>query len=135
MMIWMPVVTTLSLLLCVSAPCDGAAIASAESLACSESDSVIGKWDMRTDFNGQPIFAIMTIVRDMEGGLMGAWTCIGHEHELIDVVYKEQRLTFECEMPEGHLLTFVGYVDADRIDGEWHSEIGVHPCEGNRRAG
>jgi hypothetical protein len=53
-------------------------------------EDITGEWEITTDFNGQEIFATLSISRKVDGSLIGKWG----PRELIDVRFEHGKLTF-----------------------------------------
>ena len=53
-------------------------------------EDITGEWEITTDFNGQEIFATLSISRKVDGSLIGKWG----PRELTDVRFEHGKLTF-----------------------------------------
>ncbi len=97
-------------------------------------DSIIGDWEMETEFQGDFIPAIMTLsVKDEK--LSGVWKSMDQEMEMIDLKFDGKNLSFKREMGQGgSTINFEGIVDGDEISGKFISPMGDgYECTGQRK--
>ncbi len=97
-------------------------------------DSIIGDWEMETEFQGDFIPAIMTLsVKDEK--LTGVWVSMDQEMEMIDLKFDGKNLSFKRTMGEGgDTINFEGIVNGDEIRGKYTSPMGgEYECTGHRK--
>ena len=109
--------------------------AAAPVMAVQEGDhpTVVGEWNMVTQFQGQEIPATMRISVE-DDKLVGVWISQGGEMELTDLTLEGDKLTFSRTMGRGgQALEFEGTVEGDEIKGEYASPMGgALVCTGTR---
>jgi hypothetical protein len=95
-------------------------------------ESVVGEWEMVTDFQGQEISATMTITIE-DGELVGVWTSQGQDMPMHEIGLDGDTLTFNRSMGQGGAtLAFVGTVEGDEIKGAWSGQMGELSVTGKR---
>lgn len=97
-------------------------------------DSIIGDWEMTTEFQGSFIDAVMTL-SVKEGKLTGVWVSMDQEMEMIDLKFDGKNLNFKREMGQGgDTINFEGIVNGDEISGKYISPMGgEYECTGQRK--
>jgi hypothetical protein len=95
-------------------------------------ESVVGEWEMVTDFQGQEISATMTITIE-DGEMVGVWTSQGQDMPMHEIDLDGNTLTFNRSMGQGGAtLAFVGTVEGDEIKGTWSGQVGELSVTGKR---
>jgi hypothetical protein len=95
--------------------------------------SLVGEWNMKTEFSGQMIEATM-IISEEDGALSGKWFSMGHEMELSALEFDGRKLSFKRSIGSGQDMTYVGTVQGDRITGQYNGVFGDLSSNGERAA-
>lgn len=97
-------------------------------------DTIIGDWEMETEFQGDIIPAVMTLSVE-DGKLTGVWVSMDQEMEMIDLKFDGKKLSFKREMGQGgDTINFEGLVNGDEISGKYISPMGgEYECTGHRK--
>ncbi len=97
-------------------------------------ETIVGDWDMETEFQGEVYPAVMTLSVE-DGKLIGVWASMGQEMEMIDLKFDGKNLSFKREMGQGgSTINFEGVVDGDEISGKYASPMGDDiVCTGKRK--
>ncbi len=96
---------------------------------------ITGDWQVKVDYNGQPIASILSISQDKEGKLAGKWIGFWGVSELTDIKREGKELNFAWSARFGDSETrmnFVGLMERRKLSGVLSSDRGEFDVEGKR---
>jgi len=97
--------------------------------------AAVGNWEMKYKMGEREVTATLVVKADKEGKLTADWQSQFGEHQISDVQFKDNKLTFKrtSKIQDRQFeSTFEGTVKADTLSGTIKSERGETAAEGKR---
>ena len=98
-------------------------------------EGAVGEWNVKMDYQGNPIEAKMLIKAGDDGALTGLWTSARGESALENIKFENGKLTFTRKVNaqgQEFELTFDGTIEGDTVKGAYDSPMGALAVEGTR---
>ena len=95
----------------------------------------VGNWEMKFKAGEREITATLAVKMDKEGKLIAEWQSERGEHEIVDLLYEQRRLTFKRKSKiedRQWESTFEGSLQRNTLSGTFKSERGEITVEANR---
>ncbi len=95
-------------------------------------DPYAGEWGMTTEMGGNAVAAVMTLAYNESGTLTGTWESRGQTMDLASISTDGRTIRFDREIPGGQVLSYLGQLDGENLNGSWTGSFGEMPCHGTR---